>query len=125
MFDISYTLSDPLRVPIYFKSSYEKPTEEIRKQIDLLIRSQLPIIENKFTNDEYLVLDVDNEEIIGIKSESKFNEGAGEFLCGKPIGEIAILKHIFQKENKYKETKKFNLGTVSELKEFYQIKKRD
>lgn len=61
-------------------------------------------IENTFKNDEYLKLNLTNQELIGIKSTA--------YLGKMPIGDLPALDYVIANNEKYKGCNIINIGNV-------------
>lgn len=64
-------------------------------------------VKNTFANDEFLMIDLTHQELVGMKST---------LTLGKmPIGDLPALNYVISHSENYKERKILNLGKVSTI----------
>lgn len=81
--------------------------ENMREDVARLILDHKAAIENNFTNNEYLKIDLTNGEILGLKSHGML----GNML----IGDLPAMNYVIARDDKYKSANIINLGNVNDL----------
>ncbi len=78
-----------------------------RDEVVRILFEQRKNIEEKFTENECIKMDLTNGEIIGLKSTAKF---------GKiEVGDLPALDYIIRNDDKYRKSTIINLGNVDML----------
>jgi len=85
-----------------------KGREEIgRDEVVRILFEQQKNIEEKFTESEFIKMDLTHGEIIGLKSTAEFGK--------LKIGDLPALDYIIRNDYKYQKAKIINLGNVDML----------
>lgn len=95
-------INDPLVIMEFPVSGSADRDSVVRALIDS--RSN---IESTFNNNEYLMLDLTHQEIIGIKSTAHLGK--------MKVGDLPALNCIVSNSDRYKESKMMVLGNVSTI----------
>jgi hypothetical protein len=84
-----------------------KGTNPGRDEIVRILFEQRKNIEEKFTESEFIKMDLTHGEIIGLKSTAEFGK--------LKIGDLPALDYIIRNDDKYRKSTIINLGNVDML----------
>lgn len=90
-------------------------TEHDRSSVVRALLDRKHDVEQTFSRDECIVLDLTNQQLLGIKSTSTLTTKNGEV----PLGDRIALNYVISSSEKYKGSKMFNLGNVSAIYNHY------
>ncbi len=99
-------IEDKLKVLPLSDIGHIKP-EDTREDVTRLILDRKTEIENYFTDNEYLKIDLTNGEILGLKSHG--------MLGNMPIGDLPAMNYVITRDHKYMKANILNLGNVNDL----------
>ena len=88
-------------------------SDDMREKAVRMILDNEEAIKNTFKDNEYLKIDLTNEEILGLKSHAK--------LGNMPIGDLPAMNYVLAHDDKYKNANLINLGNVGDVYKKYEL----